>query len=231
MSKTLEKAKVFYTIELMAFDAQVNHSICSSSEPLTSYWHVTKATLNSRIFSTFITGALETSQPVWSLRPNLLDSYYYVSYVLRIPPQLKIIGFDYGYVLVRQPPNANILGASIAVQGDGNITLRGSLSHDPNADGASPLTFTWFCRRSYEAFPEIDPLPIVDVPNGNASTAGGCYGYGPGRLSSVESVLFVNADVMEAGQTYVFELVVSNAKISSKTVHWLTLKGKAFFIR
>ena len=206
--------------------------MCSSSAQLNSYWHITKATLKSGMFSTFMSGALETSRPFWSMSQQVLDGYYYVSYILRIPPQQKIIGYDYGYVLVLQPPLvANISGVSIAVQGDGNITLNASLSHDPNEDSASPLTFTWFCRRSYEAFPAIDPLPIVDVPNENVSASGGCYGYGPGRLSSVENVLIVNVDVMEAGQTYVFEILVSNGELSSKTVHWLTLKRKPFFIR
>ena len=216
----------------MVLNAQVNHSACSSLASLESYWHITRATLKSGIFRTFMSGALETSQPVWSMRQQVLDSYYYVSYIFRIPPELKVIGYDYGYILVLQPPPiANVSGVSIAAQGDGNITLNGSLSYDPNADNVSPLTFTWFCRRSYEAFPQIDPLPIVDVPNGNASASGGCFGFGPGRLSSIESVLIVNVDQMEAGQRYVFQLVVSNGEKSSKAIHWLTVKRKAFFIR
>ena len=184
------------------------------------------------MFSTFMTRALETSQPFWSTSQQVLDGYYYVSYILRIPPQQKVVGYDYGYVLVLYLPLvANISGVSIAVQGDGNITLNGYLSHDPNEESAGPLTFTWFCRRNFEVFPQIDPLPVIDVPNGNESASGGCFGFGPGRLSGVESILVVNVDVMEAGQTYAFELLVSNGELSSKAVHWLTLKQKPFLIR
>ena len=219
-------------MDRLVFNAQVNHSACSLLASLESYWHITKATLKSGIFRRFVSRALETSQPVWSMRRKVRDSYYYVSYILRIPPELKVIGYDYGYILVLQsPPVANVSGVRIAAQGDRNITLNGSLSYDPNADSVTPLTFTWFCRRSYEAFPQIDPLPIVDVPNGNASASGGCFGFGPGRLSSVESVLIVNVDQMEAGQRYVFQLVVSNGEKSSKAIHRLTMKRKAFFIR
>lgn len=213
----------------MVFNAVVNHSICSSSAQLKSYWHVTKAGLKYRKFNSFIPAALERGQPDWSMRPDVLDSYYYVSYIIRIFPQLNVIGHDHGYVLVLQAsPVANISGISSAVRGDGNITLNGSQSYDPHAN---PLTFTWFCRRSSETFPENDSLPVVDVPNGNSNASGGCYGFGPGRLSSVENALVVHVDNMEEGQTYVFELLVSNSMESSKAVHRFELKRKAFLIR
>ena len=232
LSKTLEQAKVFYTTDLMVFNAEVNHSVCSSSAQLKSYWHITQASLKGRTFTAFMPAPLGTSQPLWSMTPQNLDSYYYVSYILRILPDNKVIGYDYGYVLVlQQPPVANISGVSLAAPGDGNITLNASSSNNPNGDSVNPLIFTWFCRRSYEAFPAIDPLPVVDIPNGKASAFGGCYGYGPGRLSSVDEVLVVNVDWMEAGQTYVFELTVSNGEKSSKATHWLTLKQSTFFIR
>ena len=232
VSKTLDQAKVFSTTDLMVFNAEVNHSVCSSSAQLKSYWHITQASLKTRTFTAFMPAPLGTSQPFWSMIPQNLDSYYYASYILRILPDYKVIGYDYGYVLVlQQPPVANISGVSLAAPGDGNITLNASISYNPNGDSGNPLIFTWFCRRSYEAFPAIDPLPVVDIPNGNASASGGCYGYGPGRLSSVSEVLVVNVDRMEAGQTYVFELLVSNGEKSSRASHSLTLNQKAFFIR
>ena len=216
----------------MVFNAEVNHSVCSSSAQLKSYWHITKASLKAGTFTSFMPGPLGTSQPMWSMSRQVIDSYYYVSYILRILPDNKVIGYDYGYVLVlQQPPVANISGVSLAAPGDGNITLNASMSYDPNAGSGNPLAFTWFCRRSSETFPAIDPLPVVDIPNGNTSASGGCYGYGPGRLSDVNEILIVNVDWMEAGQTYVFELLVSNGEKSSRASHSLTLKQKAFFIR
>ena len=173
MSKTLDQAKVFYTTELIVFNAIVNHSSCSSSSQLKSYWQIAKASLKSKVFTSFLPAALERSQPDWSMRrATIVDSYYYVSYVLRILPQLDVIGYDYGYVLVQQvSPVANISGLSFATEGDGNITLNGTLSYDPRKVS---LSFTWFCRRSYEAFPKNDPPPVVDLPDGNSSASGGC---------------------------------------------------------
>lgn len=182
--------------------------------------------------------ALNNDKPVFSLMRQYarLESYIYVSYVIRILPQLNVIGYDYGYVLLRQsPPVANISGVSVATKGEGNITLDGSRSYDPHPDKSSPLTFTWFCRRSQEVLPEDDslPVPVVDTPNGDQSVSGGCYGYGPGRLSGHEKIINVDVDKMEEGQTYIFELLVSNGVKSSMASHLLMVvqQRTLFFIR
>ena len=225
LSKTLDQAKVYYTTDLMVFKAEVQHSQCTSSVEMFSYWHITKANLKRRNFCSFLPGGIKSDKPVWSMRRRTsLDSYYYVSYVLSISPQLRVIGYDYGYILLLQsPPVANISGVSFAIKGQGSITLNGSRSYDPHPNEARPLTFTWFCRRSHETLPENDSLPVVDAPNGNASLSGGCYGYGPGRLSGRENVTIVDVDKMEAGQTYVFELLVSNGMQSSRAIHRLAV--------
>ena len=199
----------------------MNHSVCSSSAEGT--WHITRATIKSKVFRQFFPRALNRTQPYISIRrPNVLASYFYVSYILRLPSQ-KVIGYDFGYIKLLQVPVANISGVRAATKGDGNIKLDGSLSHDPET---IPLTFTWFCRRSYECFPENDSLPVVDIPTGQSSASGGCYGYGPGRLSAVDNTLVVDVDKMEANQTYVFKLVVSNGLRSSYIDHWLTVRQR-----
>ncbi|KAL9952074.1 hypothetical protein ACROYT_G039278 [Oculina patagonica] len=226
LSKTLDQAKVVFASDTIDFKAEVNHSNCSSSAQLRSYWRITQATLKSRTFYSFIPGTVETDPPGWSTRltPSL-DSYFYVSYVLKILPQQSVIGYDYGYVLLLQgTPVANISGVSEVYKREGIITLNGSLSYDPHPGKAGPLTFTWFCRRSHETLPKNDSLPVVDSPNGDPSASVGCYGYGPGRLSGNENVLVVDVDKMEDGQTYVFELVVSNGLKSSKAIHYLTVQ-------
>lgn len=236
LNKSLDQAKVVFTSDTIEFKAEVNHSSCSSSAQLRSSWNITKATLKSRKFYSFIPGTVETDQPVWSTRlASKLDSYFFVSYVLRILPQYSIIGYDYGYVLLLDvTPVANISGVSEVYKGEGKITLNGSRSNEPHPGKAGPLTFAWFCRRSHETLPRNDSLPVVDAPNGSTSASGGCYGYGPGRLSGNEKVLVVDVDKMDEEQTYVFELVVSNGVESSKAVHRLRVQRKpqtTFFIR
>ena len=155
-------------------------------------------------------------------RPNSLRSYFYVSYVLKLPSQ-KVIGYDFGYIKLLQVPVAIISGVHFATKGDGDITLNGTLSYDPET---LPLNFTWFCRRSYEMFAQNESLTVVDVPIGQSSASGGCYGYGPGRLSTIKNTLVVDVDKMEANQTYVFRLVVSNGLRSSNIHHRLTIQQR-----
>ena len=75
-------------------------------------------------------------------------------------------------------------------------------------------------------FAQNDSLPVVDVPTGQSSASGGCYGNGPGRLSAIKNTLVVDVDKMEANQTYVFKLVVSNGLRSSNTHHRLTIQQR-----
>ena len=235
LSKTLDQAKVYFTTDRMVFNAEVKHSQCSASADLCTYWHITKGNVKSRNFYSFLPCAIKNEKPVWSMcQRTSLDSYYYVSYTLRIRPQMRVIGYDYGYILLLQSsPVANISGPSVATKGEGNITLNGSMSYDPHPDSAGPLTFSWFCRRSYETLPNDDSLPVVDAPSGNMTPSGGCYGYGPGRLSDREDVLTVDVDKMEGGQTYMFELLVSNSVKSSRAAHLLIVNRQpaSFFIR
>ena len=221
LSKTLEEAKVVFTPDLIELKAEVNHSVCSSSTEGT--WHITQATLKSKVFTDFLPAALNTTQPCMTMRrPNSLRSYFYVSYILKLSSQ-KVIGYDFGYIKLLQVPVAIISGVHFATKGDGNITLDGTLSHDPET---LPLTFTWFCRRSYEMFAQNDSLVVVDVPTGQSSSSEGCYGYGPGRLSAIKNTLVVDVDKMEANQTYVFKLVVSNGLRSSNIHHRLTIQQR-----
>lgn len=212
---------MFFTPDLIELKAEVNHSVCSSSAEGT--WHITQATLKSKVFGDFLPAALNTTQPCMTMRrPNSLRSYFYVSYILKLSSQ-KVIGYDFGYIKLLQVPVAIISGVHFATKGDGNITLDGTLSHDPET---LPLTFTWFCRRSYEMFAQNDSLTVVDVPTGQSSSSEGCYGYGPGRLSAIKNTLIVDVDKMEANQTYVFKLVVSNGLRSSNIHHRLTIQQR-----
>ena len=85
LSRTIDQAQVFSPTDLIVLSARVNHSVCSLSMQLTSYWHITKASLKSRDFKTFMLSALNTSQPFWSMRPEDVDSHYY--YPGEAPPR------------------------------------------------------------------------------------------------------------------------------------------------
>lgn len=126
-------------------------------------------------------------------------------------------------------PVVNISGTNLVTKGGREIILNASQSYDQHANCGDSLYFTWFCRRCNETYPENDPVPVIDFPNGNAS--GGCYGYGPGRFSVQDNALVLDGDKMEASQTYAIELLVSNGVKSSHAVHWLTVLENLFSIR
>lgn len=217
LPKKIEEAKVMFTT--MNFAAHVKHSFCNISARGT--WHISRAPLKRRSFLFFVKNAVKQNRQVLSMRrANSSNIYYYVSYLLRIPQEDKIIGYDYGYVLLLKPSAvARISGVSIATKGDGNITLNGSSSH---GSGPHPLNFTWFCRRESERFPVDESLPVVDTARG---LSGGCYGYGPGRLGSTKSILVVVVDKMKEDHTYWFKLVVSNGLKSSRAFHELRIQA------
>ena len=185
--------------------------------------------MKTRTFSTLSPRGLKTSKPFFRMRLiSSSDSYIYICYILKDPlNRTRVIGFDCGYILLVQLlPNATISGVSFATKRDGNITLNVSLSYYPQK--ASPLIFTWLCRRSSETF--TVPHSIVDNPNSSSNASGGCYGYGPGKLSATTNVLVVDVDKMEEGQIYVFEFLFADGVKSSKAVHQLTIISSTTFL-
>lgn len=147
------------------------------------------------------------------------ECYLYVRCLIKLKADPSIVlGSDYGYLHIVKPPLvASVVGVARVTQGvTPTIMLDASKSRDPI--GGSAVRFSWFCRRENEPF-TLTTQP-VDFPLGREKRLGGCFGFGPGRLSSNESVLLVNADKMQGNQIYAFEVVVSkegrNARVSKK---------------
>ena len=216
--------------ERIVIKATVTHTNCSSLSNVEGYWDITRATVTSEVFLHFVPSGRQTKKPTFSMsRKFKFDSYYYARYILRLLPDYRLIGADYGFFYhLIPPPVATISGVALALKGNGNVTLNGSKSYDPLSGNAAKLTFSWFCRRNNESFAMSLSSPVVDFPSENSTTSGGCYGYGAGRLSSTKPNLEVYVDKMEGGETYVFELVVTNAQIfkNSTAVHSLKVQMK-----
>ena len=210
LNKSLDQANLIFTTDIQwtRIHALVNHSFCSQALQIKRSWEASKAILNSGVFGKFLSRALKHSlNSIRLVQSKSKDSYLYVSYVLRDSVDNRVLAYDYGYVLLlRPPPVANITGDTNAIKGKGSVILN-ALATDHSRAHIPRLTYSWYCRRKEEHFPVNDSL-FVDVPNGNAYSSGGCYGYGPGRLSGSDTYLKVDVDNMVAGQTYVFRVKV-----------------------
>ena len=203
------------------FTASLSRLNCGLSAT-SRQWHIIRVYEPSKLFEKFLAYPFNRSKNSVKVRRSLeKDVFFYVSYVFRSRLQNRIIGYDYGYLRVkRDPPIASIFGSSYARKGEGNITLNGSLSYNPQQGGQ--LYFTWLCRRIYSA----------DRPNVRTNFSTGCFGYGPRILNVTTNVLVVNVDKMEEGQTYVFELIITSGQKTFNASHQLTINLETnFFIR
>lgn len=139
---------------------------------------------------------------------QLSKCYFYIRCLIKLEADPSIVlGSDYGYLHIAKPPLVpSLVGDARVTQGvTQTIILDASKSRDPL--GGSAVRFRWFCRRENERF-TLTTEP-VDIPLGREKRHGGCFGFGPGRLSSNASVLLVNANKMQGNQTYIFDVVVS----------------------
>lgn len=171
----------------------------------------------------------------WSLTENhialahVLHALYLSVIVIQRENQTEKV-FDRGYFKIRLSPLvAVIAGETEITRGNKqSFILNGSESYDPHAGPGKldTLKFHWLCRKSHEVFPTENLLEIKIVPiplNSTKGTSGGCFGTGIGKLETTESVVVLNASVMDSLSTsYVFKLVITkDARSSSdaKTVH------------
>ena len=210
--------------------ASVSRVTCSLPET-TRYWHIIQIYDPPEPYKIkFLQVQLNKSKSSITVTRGLeKDVFLYVSYIVKGLAHNKVIGYNYGYSKVkRDPPIASIMGLSSASKGEGNITLNGSLSYNPEPVGQ--LNFTWLCRRTYETF--STPSYNVDLPNMRTNVSTGCFGNGPGMLNATTNVLVVDVDKMEEGQTYVFELIITSGRKTFNASHQLTIHQEViFFIR
>ena len=236
LSKAMDQAEVLLTTDKIGFQALVNHTSCSNSLLSSASWEISRGPLRTKVFRPFMKRGLNHKRPEYRL-PHRYSraNFFYVSYVLRRPSDGRVIAYDYGYVLlVRAQPVVDLAGPTRGIKGQGVIFLNATVSVDSHA-GHRPtrFRFSWYCRRKDERFPEGGSRR-VDIPNQRFRGSGGCYGYGPGRLSaSNHPSLSVELNKMEAGKTYVFRVVVESSQYRrSSADHGMTvLQPTNFSIR
>ena len=216
LKKTLKEATVLYTTQNITIYAETSQGNCE--KPFTFKWEVAKASDKSIEFERFVvhddifnnkTGKLELKGKEFG------EGYLYIrcaAFNKTLPGNVGVETYDYGYIRIVYPPLVvQIAGSSIAIKGNGSVTLDASSSYDPNArlNNSSGLSFSWYCRRV----------------NGNATkkNPSGCYGHHSGKLSSAKPIIKVDVDSMDANQTYLFELIITKDRRISRAIHTLAV--------
>lgn len=114
------------------------------------------------------------------------------------------------------------------------IMLSAAKSFDAGrrGSGTKGLQFTWFCRLAGESFFNITERYAVDNSFGRVKTNTGCFGYGPGRLTSRKEVLVLEMQEMVESRKYIFKLVVKKDDRNASAVYEFTVKPPAsIFVR
>jgi len=165
---------------------------------------------------------------------------------------LRIFGFGYAYVqcevqlsgdagsmtlvdgymrIVRDPLVAVITKINEART---KIMLSAAKSFDAGrrGSGTKGLQFTWFCRLAGESFLNVTARYAVDDSFGRVKTNTGCFGYGPGRLTSRKEILVLEMQEMVESRKYIFKLVVKKDDRNASAVYEFTVKPPAsIFVR
>ena len=134
------------------------------------------------------------------------------------------------YIEIAKSPLVAIIdgGSERTVGSNDLVDISAARSYDPDnttADGPmdSDCEFAWFCKnvndRNYTLPTNLTNLPPIPTPppktnnTGNISDTakylGGCFGYGPGRLSFTSEKITLNTTRMLPNSTYIIRFVLT----------------------
>ena len=135
--------------------------------------------------------------------------YAYVQCVVEITGPGGLMVYDYGYINIVQPPLVAKI-TNVGTDSVSTIKLRAEVLDESGRSlhDVSNYEFSWFCKQDFEAFSSASSV-LADVALGRAKGRSGCFGFGPGKLSSTENVLELNITDMVKSETFIFKLVVS----------------------
>ena len=138
--------------------------------------------------------------------------YVYIQCVVEIRGDAASMSFDYGFLRVIRPPLvAKITDITQVSESRSKIKLSAKQSFDAElkSNRSQGLHFTWFCRLEGETFSAYSTGQVVDVALGRNKSHGGCFGFGPGILSSRDKVLELNREEMVKTKKYILKLVLN----------------------
>ena len=153
--------------------------------------------------------------------------YVYIQCVIEVRGDAGSMSFDYGFLrIVRPPLVAKITDITQESESWSKIKLSARQSFDAELkyDRSQGLQFTWFCRVEGEIFATYSTGQIVDIALGRNKSYGGCFGFGPGILSSRDKVLELNREKMVKTKKYIFKLVLNKDTRNASAEYELNVK-------
>lgn len=197
-------------------------------------WKVSKIDKETGLFGPFQEFSRRGEERSFILLRFLGLGYAYVQCIVETRGDAGSTTFDDGYLnIVHAPLKANITHIT---RSERSTRIKLSAEHSFDAgkkwNGPRGLQFTWFCKLEGEAFSVNSRDPVVDVAFGRNRSHSGCFGFGPGMLSSKDKVLVVNVTEMVKSKKYIFKLVVQKDVRNASTVYEFDVKPQvSIFIR
>ena len=150
--------------------------------------------------------------------------YVYIQCEVELSGETGSMAFDYGYIRIVPDPLVAII--TDVTESRTQIMLSAGKSFDAGKkrSGTKGLEFTWFCRLGGETFLDTTVPRVVDEAFNRTKSHRGCFGFGPGRLSSKEEVLVLNLTDMVKSKMYIFKLVVNKDDRNASAVYTFAVK-------
>lgn len=224
LGKMMKDANDIFLSKMFRLPLQLEHS-CPPSTTILYYWRLSKIDQETGLF-----GPLQPfgRKKTFSLPLRLLGiGYAYVQCEVLLPGDASSMTFADGYMrIVRDPLMAVITDIT---ETRSKIMLSAEKSYDAGGrrSGTRGLQFTWFCRLASESFLDVTERYAVDESFGRVKANTGCFGYGPGKLTSRDEVLVLNLTEMVESKKYVFRLVVYKDDRNASAMYELAIKPLA----
>ena len=224
----MKDANETFLSKKMRLPLQLEHS-CPPTTTLLYFWKLSKIDQETGLF-----GPL---QPIGRKETVILlfrwfgIGYTFVQCEVQLSGDAGSMTLANGYVrIVRDPLVAVITDIS---KTRSKIILSAEKSFDAGRRrlGTGGLQFTWFCRLEGESFLDATERYAVDE-FGRVKTNTGCFGYGPGKLTSRDKVLVLNTTEMVESKKYIFRLDVYKDNRNASAMYELAVKPTAaIFVR
>ena len=233
LNKTIKNAEEIWNSKpLIQYPINLEHSCSPTGQMLFYNWKVSSIDGETGYFGP-LRDFGEKNTLILPLR-FLSLGYTYIQCVVEIKGDAGSMTFDYGYLkIVRAPLVAKITDITRGSEIFTTIKLsaRNSFDAERRSDGSLRLQFTWFCRLEDETFSD-SMEKVVDAAFGRNKSQHGCFGFGPGKLTSRDEVLVLNRAEMVKSQKYIFTLVVYKDVRNSSAVYEYDVRSQvSIFVR
>ena len=224
-----EAKKIFLSKIFMRLPLQLEHS-CQPTTAIVYSWKLSKIDQETGLF-----GPL---QPFGRKKTFILPlrmfgiGYAYIQCEVQLSGDAGSLALASGYMRIVRDPLVAVITDITETRSKIMLSAEKSFDAGRRRFGTRGLQFTWFCRLAGESFLYVTKRHAVDKSFGRVKTNTGCYGYGPGTLTSTDEVLILNMEEMVESKKYVFKLVVNKDDRNASAVYEFAVKPPAsIFVR